>query len=270
MFPDAVSERRARSNAKRLRDLNSSKMREAEDAAFEKVGFAAEAIQEHMGKRAVPGTGGVEQAQTLVREYGGKGSEGHRALRQAVWLDVFEGGGKPAIEFHKDTNNLVLNPSVLRDKIAELKKSGMWLGLLTERDRKVLEGAHKYAQRTYRKGDAGTGLTVAAQIGQARSFDPRAFATIYTSKKMAELITRDSLDPNHLFLRVGRSAKGASGKVGSWLGDERVSRTLGAIARSYGQGTAGEAFRKDSLSQPMPPQGEAGLPPRLGSTPPGL
>jgi hypothetical protein len=158
----------------------------------------------------------------------------------------------------------------LRDKIAELKKSGVWLGLLTERDRKVLEGAHKYAQRTYRKGDAGTGLTVAAQIGQARSFDPRALATIYTSQRMAELITRDSLDPNNLFLQVGRSAKGASSKVGSWLGDERVSRTLGAIARSYGQGTVGEAFRKDSLSQPMPPQGEAGLPPRLGSTPPGL
>jgi hypothetical protein len=269
MFPDKAAQKTAADNARVLRDLNQGLSKKAEDAAFEQVGFSMKAIQEHMKKRTVRGSSGADQARDLVNQYGGRGSEGHRALRQAVWADVMTGGAgeskRGALEFHEATENLVMNPKVLRNKIAYLKESGLWDGVLTERDRRVLDGALKYAQTTYRKGDAGTGLTVAAQVGQARRGDVGAMGAIYSGYKMADFLTRDAIEPSLLFQRLG----GKANRRGAWLGDPAVKRTLGAVARGYGQGVAAEGVREGSQSRATSAPGQPGLPPELLATPPG-
>lgn len=253
LFPDSKARETALRNAKELAALNTSAARKAENAAFEQVGFAQVAIKDHMGQRYVAGSDGMRQAQEMVKLYGGRGSEGHLALRRAVYADTMD----PALGFHKDTRNLVLNPGKLRDRMAKLEESGLWYGVLTKEDRTKMETLYEYAKRTFRKGDAGTGLTVAAQVGQMRHGNPAAAVSYLTALRFANMLTETSLPAEkYLFSAIG-------GRAGVFS-DSKATRVLGALLRSYGQGTAAQDIMEGGQSGR---RGQATLPPQLNSMP---
>jgi hypothetical protein len=257
LFPNKTVRDNALQTAKVFKDLDSSAARAAEDAAYEKVGFAMDTLKEHMGKRYARGSEGTEQARRIVAQYGGLGSEGHNVLRKALYQDALEG----ALKQHDATQNLVVDPKILAERIREMEKSGVWKGIMTSQDRRKLDLIQKYARETFEKGDAGTGLTVASQVGQVRHGDPTAIASIFASRRMADWLTREDIPFDWLFTRLR-----GTGSRGSWLGKSGVSRLAGALARSYGQGTAAEVFMGGDSTAPT----EAGrLPPEILDAVPG-
>ncbi len=130
----------------------------------------------------------------------GQGTPLHTAYRSSVLEDLFEG----TLKEHTGSGAWTVDPKVLKTKTEALKKQGIYDGLLTERDRRIIEVMEAYARRTVKSGDAGTGLAVAGQIGQLFKGNPAAYGQIRLARIVANLVTRTDLPTAQFIKKVTR------------------------------------------------------------------
>jgi hypothetical protein len=227
LFPNDRALAQAKQQARIFQDYKSSLAKKAEDAAFNKVGFAREALAERM-KTLAPGVNSLDdQARSVVESYGGPGSQGHEALRQVVLTDILN----PSLKVHEESGMTVIDPKRLSTAIEKAKESGYYNGILTERDQKMLNAAAQFARKTHHKNSTATGLAIASQIGQLRQANPMAAASIYTSARLAGLMTAENLSDIMLFKPVVLAAKGARGA--GLLGNATFTTALRGSAQHY-------------------------------------
>ena len=186
----------AMENAKVLKDLAGSMARQASEASTTRTGFARERIAEHAAN--LPR--GVKDKAQHMSTLAGQGTPLHTAYRSSVLEDLFEG----TLKEHTGSGAWTVDPKVLKTKTEALKKQGIYDGLLTERDRRIIEVMEAYARRTVKSGDAGTGLAVAGQIGQLFKGNPAAYGQIRLARIVANLVTRTDLPTAQFIKKVTR------------------------------------------------------------------
>lgn len=147
------------------------------------LGSATAEITGEGAQFGVPIGSKIERAAQIVRESEGAYARGHQHLREVVFDEVFG----PALFAHPKTGNLVLDSKKLAHQIQSIKDKGYYEGILTQQDHALLDAALKFSRVTEVKGDAGTGLTIAAQVGRLRHGDPMAAASVFASKRMARM-----------------------------------------------------------------------------------
>lgn len=163
VYPDKGSKRKAYQTARAINDLNRGISKQAWETASEKQGFGRYALEERYKTRQ-PHETEQAAARRLVSEVGGPGSIEHRSLRASAMSSAFEN----AIKTNERYSTPGIEPKAFSEGIEELKNKGWWTGVLTSDDRKSLNRMKVLSERIWSKGDAGTALTLAAQVGQLR------------------------------------------------------------------------------------------------------
>jgi hypothetical protein len=247
LLPNSRKQKEALETAKRLKYLNSGLGAEFFDKPFEEVGAARRVLEEDLGAMtAGRGSTRAAQARSLMRR---ATPEQKRAYRQVVYEQILE----DAIE-ESSAGTMVLNGKTLGNAIKAAKKDGSWEGILTARDRAILDTATKYARKTYKKGDTGTALAIASQVGQIRQADPGAILNVFASRNLSRIFTStDDVPVEWLFSTIG----------GNGLGGKEFNGVVSALSRAARLSLSTEEERR---GQERP----ATLPPPLQATPPGI
>jgi hypothetical protein len=247
LYPTERDQMTALRTARELKILNSSQGAKYFDDVYERVGAGEKLLDEFMSVRTGRGTSGVEQARALMRQ---SDPEQRLALRETVYTKILE----PAIENHDATGVKVINPKVLTERIKAAEKEGTLQGILTQRDREILDAAKLFARKTYKKGDAGTALAVASQIGQLRQADLKAVSSILFARNMAGIFTSTTISPEVLFSRLSRKPAASQ---------QPYSTVLGSLARTVNRAGRLSLSTKEEQKGPE----NLSLPPQLGPVP---
>lgn len=198
-FGDARGVQNAYLAGKELKGLNSGLSRKAFDATTEKRGFALMALKDRLENPAFHEKP-VAAATRLVRENGGPGSSGELALRNAALETVY----RDALKINPQYDVIGLEPKALAEGIEKLKTNGWWDGVLTKQDRDRMTRLQTYTKRAWEKGDAGTALTIAGQVGKLRGSSglsgmAEAYTSIRASQVLATLVTAERTPKEFLY-----------------------------------------------------------------------
>jgi len=235
----AIAER----NAAVLTDLNQGPAREAADAAFTRTRYAMNLLEDSTRQQRALGGTPRRQAQSLVASLGGPKSEPVQALRTAVFTDAIE----ESLRQHAETGVWALDPSVLRDRVKAFQRSGWWDTILTPRDRRVITALEKFSDKAWKTGGAGTGLAVAAQIGQARQGDIGALLSLRIAHNMGNYLTDTRIIPEQLMRFVPKGEH------------PLTSKAMHVAATAVRQGLA-QSYSESLRNQPQGPKGQHGVP----------
>jgi len=100
------------------------------------------------------------EVDALIRQYGGRGSDGHDLLRYSVLNDA----ANSLIKFKSD-GTPTINKIEFGKFISQSRKNGVWNNVLTKQDRTNLAGLEAYARRAIKNlNDTGTSLEQAQLI----------------------------------------------------------------------------------------------------------
>jgi len=221
LFGNDMQKRKvAYQNAKELTELQAGPAGKAASAAFVESNFARDAIRESVQKGRRGGNA-ARRSEELIRTVGGPGSKGHKALRSALFADVLE----DSVELHKKSGAWTINPDTLAQNIQAIEKDGTQR-ILSGKDKHALSILQKFAKRSWKSGDAGTGLAVASQIGQARQGDWGALVSMRVAHNMANWLTQETMTPESLLKFIPKR----SGSL--------TSRAYGETLRAVRQGMA--------------------------------
>ena len=249
LFPDKRSLSIAKQNARVLNEYATSAYAKAEDAGFEQTGFALEAIKDAASRKVGAGMTPAQNMRQLMLDGGRVSPELRNVYRNAVITDIINSGLKNHPKYGTDA----INPAALSKKIADMRKSGAYDAFLTQRDRQALSALQQFAKKSWKTGDSGSGLAVAAQLGRVRHGDIGALGNIWSSAKLARMITSTELPMQWVFSptkQVGGVRQAYRSAMGSQASKE--------IFRAIRQGWLGQGLESQML-----PTGEPSLPPEL-------
>ena len=243
LLPNERKRKDALETARRLKYLNSGIGAEFFGKPFEEVGSGQRVLEKALGAiTAGRGFSRKAQAQSVMRK---ATPEQKKAYRQVVYEKIL----KPAIE-ESNAGTMVLNNKALEKAIKAAKEDGSWDGILTARDRAILDASVKYARKTYKKGDTGTALAIASQVGQIRQADPGAIMNVFASRNLSRIFTStDDVPVEWLFSTL----------KGDKLGSKEFNGVVNALNRAARLSLSTEEERRG-------PQ-ELSLPPPLGPMP---
>lgn len=155
-------------------------------------GTFAKAIQgSDNGKQFVRGlVGGTDkltrkEADQLLQNLGGRGSQQHNFLRIGIWEDLLDQAVRA-----NDKGRIQVIPSSLTNTIDAYQQSGVW-DLLNAADKKKMQGLRAYMSLFAQSGgDTGTVLEIASAISQLKA--PSTFVSgvreIYANKTLAMIL----------------------------------------------------------------------------------
>lgn len=270
LFPTEQKMAVALENAKRITDLNKSVLREAADAAYTQSGIGLKALEQYINKGFAKGMTQEARIAQLLKDLGesinypmGKVAErsslGRDALRELVVQDVISN----SLTTHAGTGAFTLDPTRLVAEVRKLRKSGIVGAVLTNRDRAMLSALETYAKRVVKKGDAGTGLTIAAQLGKVRHGDVGAIANLRLSMWAAKMLTNtelpwqmflDTVAPSQTIIARSTFGRAVSATTRAFIRQGLIAAPMKKSMEEQGNTLSWDQEMADMLSGGQPPQ----------------
>ena len=169
------------------KELNASQFKEAWDRATIKSGFAQESLE----KTAIDGA----STRKLVADLGGRGSEGHEALRTAVYERIVQ----KSLGRNESAGVDALDPKLLATRIQEAKDKRWWSEVLNQNDKDKLEGLLAQSRLSWQGGGLGDGLVIASLARKIFSTQiHEAIGEIGVSRMFARLLMNTSYNKDAL------------------------------------------------------------------------
>jgi hypothetical protein len=203
------------------KEINSSQFKEAWDRATIKSGFAQEALE----KSASDGA----SSRSLVSQLGGRGSEGHEALRTAI----YERAIQRSIGRNESAGVDAIDPKALGASIKEMKDKRWWSEILTKEDQAKLEGLLAQSRLSWQGGGLGDGLVIASLARKIFSLQAHeAVSEIGASRMFARLLMNKSYNKNALPKAAARlQTTGKPAFSGDW--PRAIATTMTSLGLNY-------------------------------------
>ncbi|WBC28589.1 hypothetical protein TPMD04_38 [Thiohalocapsa phage LS06-2018-MD04] len=202
-------------------ELNASQFKEAWERATIKSGFAQEALE----KSAIDGA----STRKLVADLGGRGSEGHEALRTAIYERIIQ----KALGRNESAGVDALDPKLLASSIKEAKDKRWWSEVLTQNDKDKLEGLLAQSRLSWQGGGLGDGLVIASLARKIFSLRAHEAVTeIGASRMFARLLMNKTFNKDALSKAATRlQTTGKPAFTGDW--PRAFSTTLTSLGLNY-------------------------------------